>query len=54
MRKRSKYRPRPVLANPVAYVVESVTPVTKHGSSTRSSSVENPKTYIKTYTKFAS
>ena len=32
MRKRSKYRPRPVLANPVAYVVESVTPVTKNGS----------------------
>ena len=32
MRKRSKYRPRAVLANPVAYVVESVTPVTQHDS----------------------
>jgi hypothetical protein len=32
MRKRSKYRPRAVLANPVAYVVESVTPVTRHES----------------------
>lgn len=30
MRKRSKYRPRAVLANPVAYVVESFTPVTQH------------------------
>lgn len=27
MRKRSKYRPRPLLANPVAYAVESVTSV---------------------------
>lgn len=32
MRKRSKYRPRTVLANPVAYVVESMTPVAKHDS----------------------
>jgi hypothetical protein len=32
MRKRSKYRPRAVLANPVAYVVESITPVTQHDS----------------------
>jgi hypothetical protein len=31
MRKRSKYRPRPVLANPVAWVLESMTPVAKHG-----------------------
>jgi hypothetical protein len=30
MRKRSKYRPRAVLTNPVAYVVESMTPVTQH------------------------
>lgn len=27
MRKRSKYRPRPVLVNPVAYAIESVRPV---------------------------
>ncbi len=31
MRKRSKYRPKPVFVNPVAYVIESVTPVAKHG-----------------------
>jgi hypothetical protein len=30
VRKRSKYRPKPVLVNPVAYVIESLTPVTKH------------------------
>lgn len=32
MRKRSKYRPRGVLVNPVAYVIESITPVAKHDS----------------------
>lgn len=32
MRKRSKYKPRHVLANPVAYVMESITPVAKHDS----------------------
>lgn len=32
MRKRSKYRPRAVLVNPVAYVVESIKPVTQHDS----------------------
>lgn len=30
MRKRSNYRPRPVLANPVAYVIESLRPVALH------------------------
>jgi hypothetical protein len=30
MRKRSKYRPKPVLVNPLGYVLESMTPVTKH------------------------
>lgn len=30
MRKRSNYRPRPVLINPVAYVIESMTPVAQH------------------------
>lgn len=30
MRKRSKYRPKPVLVNPLGYVIESMTPVTKH------------------------
>lgn len=32
MRKRSKYRPRPVLQNPVGYVIESMTPVSQHES----------------------
>ena len=30
MRKRSKYRPRAVLANPLGYVLESITPVAKY------------------------
>lgn len=32
MRKRSKYRPRGMLANPLGYVLESMTPVAKHDS----------------------
>ena len=32
MRKRSKYRPKGVIANPIAYVMESMTPVAKHDS----------------------
>lgn len=32
MRKRSKYKPRAVLANPVAWVLEGLTPVTQHDS----------------------
>ena len=32
MRKRSKYRPKPVLTDPVAYVVESSTPLVDHGT----------------------
>ena len=30
MRKRSKYKPRPVLQNPLGYVIESLTPAAKH------------------------
>lgn len=30
MRKRSKYRPKGVILNPIAYVMESMTPVAKH------------------------
>ena len=30
MRKRSKYRPKPVLANPVGFVLEGFTPVRSH------------------------
>ena len=32
MRKRSRYRPKGVLLNPVAYVVEGLQPVERHGS----------------------
>ena len=32
MRKRSKYRPKGILQNPVAYVIESMTPVAQHDS----------------------
>lgn len=32
MKKRSKYRPKVKLANPIAYVMESLTPVTRHDS----------------------
>jgi hypothetical protein len=30
MRKRSKYRPKPVIQNPLAYVLESMTPIAQH------------------------
>ena len=30
MRKRSKYRPRPVLADPIGYVIEGNTNITNH------------------------
>ena len=32
MRKRSKYRPKPVLQDPLGYVLESITPVSQHDS----------------------
>jgi hypothetical protein len=32
MRKRSKYRPKPVLLNPLGYIIESMTPVAQHDS----------------------
>jgi hypothetical protein len=32
MRKKSSYRPRPKLINPVAYVIEGLTPVKEHDS----------------------
>lgn len=32
MRKRSKYRPKGIIANPIAYVMESLVPVSKHES----------------------
>lgn len=32
MRKRSKYRPKGIILNPMAYVIEGMTPVANHGS----------------------
>lgn len=32
MRKRSKYKPKPMLANPLGYVLENIAPVAKHDS----------------------
>ena len=32
MKKRSAYRPKPVFANPLAYVLESMVPVSRHDS----------------------
>lgn len=32
MRKRSKYRPKPIRMDPIGYVLESITPVAKHDS----------------------
>lgn len=32
MRKRSKYRPKPVLKNPLGYVMESMKPIAEHDS----------------------
>ena len=32
MRKRSKYRPKPVLQDPLGYVLEGITPVSQHDS----------------------
>jgi len=33
MKKQSKYKPKPVLLNPLAFVIESITPVAKHEGS---------------------
>lgn len=33
MRKRSKYRPKPIIQNPVAYAIESVTRLADHGEA---------------------
>ena len=33
MKKQTKYKPKPVLINPLAFVIESITPVAKHEGS---------------------
>jgi hypothetical protein len=32
MRKRSKYRPRPIISDPITYAIASVQPITKYGT----------------------
>lgn len=41
MRKRSKYRPKKILANPVGYVLESLTPLVKHDDALVNLKVKN-------------
>jgi len=41
LRKRSKYRPKPVLLNPVGYVLEGLEPVRSHGSHAVNLKIKN-------------
>lgn len=41
MRKRSKYRPKPILLNPVGYVLEGMEPVRSHGSHALNLKIRN-------------
>jgi hypothetical protein len=41
MRKRSKYRPKPILLNPVGYVLEGMEPVRSHGSHALNLKIKN-------------
>ena len=46
MRKRSKYRPKPVLQNPLGYVIESMTPVTKHENFLLDLKIKNSESMV--------
>jgi len=46
MRKRSKYRPKPVLVNPLGYVIESMTPVTKHENFLLDLKIKNSESMV--------
>lgn len=46
MRKRSKYRPRGVIRNPIAYVMESMTPVAKHDSYLLDLKIKNSEAMV--------
>jgi len=46
MRKRSKYRPKPVLVNPLGYVIESMTPVTKHDNFLLDLKIKNSESMV--------
>lgn len=41
MRKRSKYRPKPILLNPLGYVLEGMEPVRSHGSHALNLKIRN-------------
>ena len=41
MRKRSKYRPKPILQNPLGYVLEGLEPVRSHGSHALNLKIKN-------------
>lgn len=41
MRKRSKYRPKPILQNPLGYVLEGMEPVRSHGSHALNLKIRN-------------
>lgn len=41
MRKRSKYRPRPIIPNPMAYLIEGMTPISQHGSYLLTTKIRN-------------
>lgn len=46
MRKRSKYRPKPVLQNPLGYVIESLTPVTQHENFLLDLKIKNSESMV--------
>lgn len=46
MRKRSKYRPKPVLVNPLGYVIESMTPVAEHDNFLLDLKIKNSEAMV--------
>lgn len=46
MRKRSKYRPRPILTDPVAFTIESITPVSKHQNYLLNLKIKNSESML--------
>ncbi len=46
MRKRSKYRPRPVLQNTIAYVLESIRPIAQHGNPLINARIQNSQAMV--------
>lgn len=46
MRKRSKYRPKGIIRNPIAYVMESMTPVAQHDSYLLDLKIKNSEAMV--------